>query len=169
MEIPTMHLNTTLTAKDVMTTAVIAVAADMPVEELAEFLIEHGISGAPVLGNDDELVGVVSLTDIARHDGFPTTGSRSTEDYMHVELKVEALDAEDLEGFRMGRTSTTTARDIMTPAVFGVVEDMPVQDVADYMLRGKIHRQFVTRGKVVIGVITAMDLLPIVRDLPRQE
>ena len=56
----------------------------------------------------------------------------------------------------------------MTPTVFNVLEDTPVQVIADYMLRGRIHRQFVTRGSQVVGVITAMDLLKVVRDLPLQ-
>ena len=141
----------------------------MPVEELAEFLIEHGISGAPVTGRDDELIGVVSLTDIARHDGFPTTRGRGHEHLQHVELRVDDLDEEDMEGMRLASRSGVTARDIMTPAVFGVIEKMPIQDVADYMIRGRIHRQFVTRDKLVVGVITAMDLLRVVRDLPRQK
>jgi CBS domain-containing protein len=158
---------TTLKARDVMTREVISVPSDLPVDELAEFLIERGISGAPVTGNDDELIGVVSMTDIARHDGFPTTRGRRHEDDRHYRIRVDDLDAEDLDGFRLGGQNGTTVRDIMTPAVFGVVEDMPIQDVADYMIRGKIHRQFVTHGKIVVGVITAMDLLKVIRDLPR--
>ena len=57
-----------LTAKDVMTTGVLCVHPDWPVEQLADFLVENAISGAPVTNADGELVGVVSLTDVARSD-----------------------------------------------------------------------------------------------------
>ena len=165
MEAPTTLPKTTLRASDVMTREVISVPADIPVYKLAEFLIEHQISGAPVVTDESELIGVVSMTDIARHDGLHITNSRKGRAGM-FDLS-DKLDEEELSGFRLGEESGATARDIMTPAVFGVVESMPVQDVADYMIRGRIHRQFVTRGKTVVGVITAMDLLRVVRDLPR--
>ena len=59
-----------------------------------------------------------------------------------------------------------TVSDIMTPTLFNVYEDTPVQVIADHMVRGRIHREFVTRGDRVVGIITAMDLLKIVSDLP---
>jgi CBS domain-containing protein len=174
METPTTELSTRLLAKDVMTPHVLSVASDMPIEDLASFLISRGISGAPVTNEDDELIGVVSITDIARHDGLPTTYSRQRHGTHHeVYLKVELdalekeFDEEELDGFNLEGGSGTTVAGIMTPMVYGVVEKMPIQDVADCMIRGKIHRQFVTRGHRVVGVISAMDLLRVIRDLPR--
>ena len=174
MDTPTVELTNMLTAKDVMTRNVIPVPADMPVEDLATFLISHGISGAPVTNLEDELIGVVSLTDIARHDGIPASRRRLQSNERHdvyLKLELDALesefDQEELNGFQIEGGSGVTVRDIMTPTIFGVVEKMPIQDVADYMIRGKIHRQFVTRGHQVVGVITAMDLLRVVRDIPR--
>lgn len=169
MDVTTLNDRATLTAKDVMTRDVIGVPADMPVEDLAGFLTENGISGAPVLDHDDELIGVVSLTDIVRHDGLSTTRTRPShrhDVYLRLELERE-FDADELDGLHLEGGSGTRVRDIMTPVVFGVVEDMPIQDIADYMIRGKIHRQFVTRDRQVVGVITAMDLLKVVRELPR--
>jgi predicted transcriptional regulator len=54
-----------LTAKDVMNPKVLSVRDDMTLHELATFLTENEISGAPVLDDCGKLVGVVSLTDIA--------------------------------------------------------------------------------------------------------
>jgi CBS domain-containing protein len=54
-----------LTAEDVMNSRMLSVRADFTLHELATFLIEHDISGAPVLDATGKLVGVVSLTDIA--------------------------------------------------------------------------------------------------------
>lgn len=164
---------TALTAGDVMTKDVIAVPADMPLEDLAGFLTGHGISGAPVTNEDEELIGVVSLTDIARYDGLRVErgGRRGNGRHeVYERFRLEALesdfDREELEGFHIEGGSGVTVRDIMTPVVFGVMEHVPIQDVADYMIRGRIHRQFVTRDRKVVGVVSAMDLLRIVRDLP---
>lgn len=174
MEISTMAPQVSLTAGDVMTRNVIAVPADMPIEDLAGFLISNGISGAPVTNDEDELVGVVSLTDIARFGGLPARQRGKKGDAHHdVYLRIgldeleKDFDVEELGGFQIEGGSDVTVRDIMTPTVYGVVEKMPIQDVADFMIRGRIHRQFVTRGHRVVGVITAMDLLKVIRALPR--
>jgi CBS domain-containing protein len=169
----TAHHTTTLTAGDVMTTDVIPVPADMPLEDLAGFLTSQGISGAPVTNEDGELIGVVSLTDIARYDGLPaerrgqSNGRHDVYQHFRLETLESEYDREELEGFHVEGGSGVTVRDIMTPVVFGVMEHVPIQDVADYMIRGRIHRQFVTRDRKVVGVISAMDLLKVVRDLPK--
>lgn len=161
---------TQLTAKDLMTTRILAVPTDMPVEQLAEFLVSHNISGAPVVNEDEALVGVVSLTDLARHEGIPLHRNSSDDRHdFYLRLEIDSLSdfgIEDVESFRIGGSPDITVADIMTPTIFNVHEGTPIQTVADYMLRGRIHRQFVTRGDQVVGVITAMDLLRVIRDLP---
>ena len=54
-----------ITAADVMNPNVLTVQDDMTVEELASFLVENEISGAPVEDSGGRLVGVVSVTDLA--------------------------------------------------------------------------------------------------------
>ena len=49
---------------DVMTTDVITVTPETSVQELAALLGKHGISGVPVLGAANELVGIVSEGDL---------------------------------------------------------------------------------------------------------
>src|ERR1700709_831290 len=54
-----------ITAADVMNPRVLAASADWTLPELADFLVEHEISGAPVVDAAGRLVGVVSVTGIA--------------------------------------------------------------------------------------------------------
>ena len=46
--------------KDVMTTDVVAVHQDTTFHEVAELLIEHGVSGLPVLDDEGRVAGVVT-------------------------------------------------------------------------------------------------------------
>jgi CBS domain-containing protein len=119
-----------------MTRGVLTVDADWSVAELTTFLENHSISGAPVVDGKGGLVGVVSLNDIARG----TEGSRFQVD-----------------------DSPTTVRQIMTPMIFSVDATAPVQEVADTMIRGHIHRLFVMEHGKMVGVISALDLLSLVR------
>ena len=54
-----------LIAADLMSPDVMAVEPDMTVNELATFLTDHHITGAPVVDPRGRMVGVVSETDIA--------------------------------------------------------------------------------------------------------
>ena len=57
-----------------------------------------------------------------------------------------------------------TVRDIMTPMIFDVSEDTTLPEAADAMIRGHIHRIFVTRHHKVTGIVTALDMLKVIRD-----
>ncbi|MGH7495293.1 MAG: CBS domain-containing protein [bacterium] len=48
---------------------------------------------------------------------------------------------------------------------FTADENTPIQEVADTMLGGRIHRLMVTRNDKIIGIISTMDMLKIIRDL----
>lgn len=56
------------TANDVMNTDVLVVQAHTTASEAAGFLMEHQITGAPVVDEEGHLVGVVSLTDLSVND-----------------------------------------------------------------------------------------------------
>jgi len=60
---------------DIMRSEVLAARANWSLETLADFLVDNNISGAPVTTQDDELVGVVSLTDIVRQSSMSNSHS----------------------------------------------------------------------------------------------
>jgi len=154
-----------LTAKDVMNKDVLSVGMDWSVEYLTDFLVENGISGAPVTSEDGKLVGVVSLTDIVRHNSLPGTDSRLNSPYDYYRHGLEHQYAkEDIRSLSIETEPLDTVRDIMTPMIFDVNEDTKVKQVADTMIRGRIHRVFVTREQKLTGVITTVDMLKVIRN-----
>ena len=153
-----------LTAKNVMTSEVLVVRADWSVDRLAEFLMENLISGAPVESKDGELIGVVSLTDIVhdktRHEKDP----HWLHDYYLHALERQCA-REELSSFRIEAEPLSTIRAIMTPMIFQVTENVPVQQVADMMIKNRIHRVLVTRNKKIVGIISTPDMLKVIRDM----
>lgn len=151
-------------AKDLMTTDVKTVGSDWPLDRVAQFLVDHEISGAPVV-EDDKLVGVISLTDLARHNS--TSGDSAAERpsaYYRHELESQ-YSMEDLEDLHVTEDDKTTAAHVMTPQVYDVKQRTPIQQVAQVMHRGGIHRVFVTENGEIRGIITAMDMLKVVAAL----
>ena len=123
------------TAKDVMSATVLTVRDDMTLRQAADILSRHGISGAPVLDDQGSLLGVVSLSDVARSLGDPA------DDAGRPEL---------------------TVRQIMTPIADTVPEDAPVGDIARIMIANKYHRMVVTRQEKPVGIVSSMDLLRLI-------
>ena len=153
-----------LTAKQVMTSEVLAAEADWSIERLCEFLIVKSISGAPVQSKEGNLIGVVSLSDIVRYDTQPEKDSQWPHDYYLHALERQCA-REEIASFRIEAEPLKTVRAIMTPMIFQVTEDTPVQQVADMMIKNRIHRVFVTRGEKVVGIISTPDMLKVIRDM----
>lgn len=148
-----------------MTRTVHTVEADRTLQGLSDFFLEHNVTGAPVVDAEGTLIGVVSVTDLARHvrDGSDGTTTRIHTAY-HDELAADYADA-DLEALHVTETSTATVGDIMTPEIYDVNPHTSIQQVADVMLRSNVRRLFVTRNGHVEGVITSTDMLKVVRGL----
>lgn len=155
-----------LIAADVMTTPVLTVPDDWGMDQLASYFVDKNISGAPVTDATGHLVGVVSMTDIVRHSSMPLSQdeARDTHEY-YLASSGRLYTDEEMEGFHIDTSSDATTRDLMTPMLFEVAEDTAVKDVADMMVRGGIHRVLVTNNKKVTGIVTALDMLKVVRDL----
>ena len=153
------------TAADVMTTNVATIDPDWPVDRLLDFLSDKAISGGPVVASNGEPIGVVSLTDVARNAAVTDKSDDGRADAYYRRTLETRLAREEIGRFHADSNAETTVRDIMTPVVFAVEEDATVQEVAAMMTTGRIHRVFVKRDGRMTGIITSMDLLPLVRDM----
>lgn len=74
-----MALKALATARDVMTRRVVSVASDTPLAEVARILDRRQISGMPVLSREGHILGVVSRTDLLRHDTEREPGLRAAD------------------------------------------------------------------------------------------
>ena len=62
-------------AKDVMKTELVTVGEDTPVKEIARKMLDHDISGLPVVNGQGEILGVVSELDLMRKQIKPNEPS----------------------------------------------------------------------------------------------
>jgi CBS domain-containing protein len=128
----------TMTAKDLMTRHVATLSPLTTVGEAARLLTEQRITGAPVVDAKGNLLGIVSQTDLVRHQG---------------------AGAEPWPGEPSKDPALTPVLSLMTGSVVTCEEDTPLDEVARVMLDRRIHRVLVTREGRVCGILTAMDLL----------
>jgi predicted transcriptional regulator len=153
-----------ITARDLMNPEMLTVSDSMSVRELARFLLSKQISGAPVTDDDGDLVGVVSLTDVAAaaSNDVSVGADRGNPDFYLHDLE-EAFSEEEIRRFHIEEGDLSVA-DIMTPTVYSVDEDAPVSEVARIMLDGHLHRILVTADGAAVGIISTSDLLGLLVD-----
>jgi CBS domain-containing protein len=158
-----------VTAKDLMVREVAVVYAGWSLDQVAEFFSNKQISGAPVLSEDEKVIGVVSVTDIIRNSHLSATVmqlfDRGPEYYNYENALENSYAREEIEALKVTTEPLATVRDIMTPTLYQVSEDTPLKEVADIMIRGRIHRVIVMHDQQLVGILTALDMLTIIRNL----
>lgn len=168
------------TVADIMQTDVTTVRPGTTVRDLTRILADQGITGVPVVDAGGEVLGVVSTSDVTRlaaeephvspsrltwdRRALPTAYDEENpydEDiplgdfFLPEEAAVPAWGTEPGDG----PFDELTVEDIMTPVPFTVEPTVPVSELADFLLRGRIHRAVVTEGRSLVGIVTTMDIL----------
>jgi len=143
-----------LTAKDIMTKDVITVKAATTIEELSRTLIEHKISGAPVVDDSGNLIGIVTENDLIsqnRRLHIPTV-MRLFDSFIMLESpgKIEK---------EIKKMAATTVDEICVKKVVTVSEDASSEDIATIMAEKKVHLIPVVEGKKIIGILGKADLI----------
>lgn len=69
-------------AKDIMTTHVVFIDPDEPVEHAIELMLRHGVSGLPVVNSCDQLLGVITEYDILDIINDPQTERKMVYHFM---------------------------------------------------------------------------------------
>ena len=144
-----------IVARDLMSPDVLTARDEWSVAELASFLDDNQITGAPVEDSDGFVVGVVSVVDVARDSGLP----EESGSYLHVPARM----VDGLQEVRLV-DDELRVRDIMTPQAISVNPEASVSEVASTMLRHHLHRLLVVDKGQLVGLISTSDLLGLLID-----
>jgi CBS domain-containing membrane protein len=144
------RLSRTVTAAEIMTTDVVAVHPDTPVPGVAEVMGRRGVSGVPVVGADQKVVGVISEKDF-----FARMGVKDAKNFMG--LVAGCLKTKDGIALPL---KAALAMDIMTSPAVTVAPDTPVRDIARLFAQKSINRAPVTdpAGRL-LGLVSRGDIL----------
>jgi CBS domain-containing protein len=156
-----------LTAQDIMNPEVMTVTNEMTVKELAGFLTDQEISGAPVEDENGALIGVVSVTDIVRaasSGGDRLMNGHDREAHFYTRGWEGKLSADELETLHL-EDDELKVGEIMTPSVFAVEAEAPINTVAQSMMDSHLHRLLVVREGKVVGIVSTSDLLSLLAEI----
>lgn len=147
-------------AHHIMTRNVITVSPHTSIAVAANTMLEHHISGVPVLDASDQLVGIVSESDFMRRSEIATQRKRSRWLQFFVG---PARSADDFVHER-GRK----VEDVMTRDPITVDEDTTLEELVRRMEKSGIKRLPVLRDKALVGIVTRANLLQAVADMARE-
>jgi len=144
-----------LLARDIMTRDVITVGPDDDVEKAARLLLEHHISGLPVVDEAGKLVGIVSEADLVLQEKG-VRGPRYTV-FMGGVLYLENPRRFE-EEFK--RAVARRIGDLMSKKVYTAAPDDPVAKVAAIMADRRVNRvPVVDAEQKVVGIISRQDVI----------
>jgi len=143
------------TASDLMVPNPISLRAEAAATEATNLFLEKGITAAPVIDDAGRPIGVVSRSDLMIHQCEHDRNRSGKPDYFFAPV----FETSEAPRETKGQVRSTVA-DLMTPAVFAVAPDTPVQRVVSDMVGLHVHRLFVVDDDgILVGVISTMDVL----------
>lgn len=138
-------------AKDVMTRSVISVVPDDSITRAIRLMLQHRISGLPVIDVDGRLQGVVTEGDFLRR--AETATQRQRPRWLEFLISPGRLASEYVE------THGRKISDVMTADPVTVTEDALLEEVVALMEKRRIKRLPVMRGDSVVGILSRANLL----------
>ena len=171
--------------KHLMTTDVVTVEPQTTLRDFVQLLGARGISGAPVV-TGSRVRGVISVTDVLRFQSevpqaIPTQRPDQTEwgELEEPGVWVEGdtspssffvdywTDAgadvwerfSETEGPEWDVLQEHTVSEVMTRVLYTLTPQTEVREAAEYMVRAGVHRLLVTQDLVLVGIVTATDIL----------
>ena len=128
-----------LKASDIMIKNIVSVKKDTPIFEAVKLLVEHNISGLPVVEDDMTLVGILSEKDV-------------------VDLFYESEKADK-----------KTVNDYMTEPAVNFDENSALVNICDFLIKNIFRRVPVTSNDKLIGIISIKDVLNSVLQMKQEK
>ena len=134
--------------RDIMTKDVFTVSPDLSIRETTEMLASRHIGGAPVVDDDNRVIGVITASDILEF-AAAMTGEPA-----------ELGDAPERNEF-----DRHTVDEAMTRAPLRTLgPDATAREAATMMQESGIHRIPVMEGDTLLGVVSTLDLAKAIAD-----
>ena len=142
-------------AKDIMTKEVITVNADDTIEKVAQLMLNHHVSGMPVVDGEGKLVGIISEGDLLIQD---------------KEIKAPAMTVflggiiyfENPSRFNkeLKRIIALKVSELMSQKVYSVGPEDPIEKVIKIMSEKEVNRvPVLDDNKRVLGIISRQDII----------
>lgn len=141
--------------KDIMTRDVVTVSIKDNVEKCASLLIEHGLSGLPVLDENEKLVGIVTEGDLIRR-ASRIKGPAVLEvlgGMIYLDSPKKFID-------ELKHSMGQKAGDIMSDKIITINEEQTIEEGATLLVEKAVKRLPVVDEKgYLVGIVSRRDIM----------
>ena len=139
----------------VMTTEVVRATYGTPFKEVARLLGAHRVSGLPVVDEDDQVIGVVSETDLMAHQAEAPDPYEPRKGFRFADLTRGGRQ-------RAAKSTARTAGRLMTAPPVTVHADDTIVEAARTMAQHRVERlPVLDEENRLVGIVTRRDVLQV--------
>ena len=138
-----------MTVEQVMTRDLITVNPEMPIHQAAQLMVEHGVSGLPVVDDAGRLVGIISEGDLILRQT-----RRRERPWWHSFFENGEQLAREYQ-----KAVGTTVGEVMTRSVVSISPVWGIETAASIMQNRRIRRLPVVHDGRLVGIVTRADLI----------
>jgi Predicted transcriptional regulator, contains C-terminal CBS domains len=138
-------------AKDVMTTSIVCVNIKDSVFDAAELLLGAGVSAAPVVNDQDNVLGIVSEADLIHRAEIGTAPRKS---WLGRLLDSDANAARDFVASHARKVSDVMTRDVITAS-----DEATLGELVELIEKHGVKRIPIVRDDKLVGIVSRANLL----------
>ncbi len=138
-------------AADIMTTDVVTIGKEASVPEAIQLMLDHHISGLPVVDRQNRLIGIVTEGDFLRRAELDTERQRPR--WLEYVLSDAALVGDYV------KSHARVVEAVMTEDVVTVAENASLAEVVNLMERLRVKRLPVIRAGKLAGIVSRVDVM----------
>jgi CBS domain-containing protein len=153
-------LETVMRAHQIMTRRVVTVKPEATVLEAANLMLQHHISGLPVVDAAGKLIGIVSEGDFIRRSEIGTGRKRGRWLKFILGPGKAASDFVHEHGRKIS--------EIMVASPVTIQEETPLDEIVELMEKNNVKRLPVVSGDRLVGIVSRANLLQAVASLARE-
>ena len=140
-----------MTVREAMTTSVVDVRPATPLKDVARLLVEHRISGLPVVDDDGAVLGVVSEADFLMKE-------QGAEAVPHRPL-ARIFGESQASRSQQAKVDALTAGEAMTAPAVTIEPGRRIIEAAAIMTTRRLNRLPVVENGRLVGIVTRADLV----------
>jgi CBS domain-containing protein len=140
-----------MSVRDVMTRSVVSVRRSTPLKEVAQALIDNGISGVPVVDEDGAVLGLVSEADLLiKEQGADAIHHRPLARFLGESKESRA---------QLVKLGAITAAEAMTAPAITITSGRSIHEAAAIMTARHVNRLPVVDEGRLVGIVSRADLV----------
>ena len=142
-------------ARDIMSEVLVMLETDMDVSEAAGLFKRNRITGAPVVDEGGQVVGILSITDLMAQATGADIEAKKAAGHYHmsdlISVVPELQGPVNLKGVKV--------KELMETNFVSTASRTPVSSVATLMLQNKIRRVLIIDNRRLVGIVTQTDII----------